>query len=90
MSGTWVTGRAATATPGLLIYIMVDSVAVTIDTITAHGGEIVQPMGADATEIIARFRESRGKRDRSLSATEQLALPVCSCAPAWRNRRSRR
>ena len=39
VSGTWVTGRPP-ATPGLLIYIMVDSVAATIDIITAHGGEI--------------------------------------------------
>jgi uncharacterized protein len=59
VSGTWVTGRPP-ATPGLLIYIMVDSVAATIDTITAHGGEIVQPIGADAPEITARFRDPGG------------------------------
>src|SRR5205807_8164107 len=47
VSGTWVTGRLA-ATPGLLIYIMVDSVAATIDTVVANGGEFVQPIGADA------------------------------------------
>src|SRR5207237_8304553 len=59
VSGTWVTGRPP-ATPGLLIYIMVDSVAATIDIITAHGGEIVQPIGADAPEITARFRDPGG------------------------------
>ena len=59
VSGTWVTGRPP-ATPGLLIYIMVDSVAATIDTLIAHGGELVQPIGADAPEITARFRDPAG------------------------------
>ena len=59
VSGTWVTGRPA-STPGLLIYIMVDNVAGTIDSIVAHGGEIVQPIGADAPEITARFRDPAG------------------------------
>jgi predicted enzyme related to lactoylglutathione lyase len=60
VSGTWVTGRPASAQPGLLIYIMVDSVAATIGDIIAHGGEIVQPVGADAPEITARFRDPAG------------------------------
>ena len=60
VSGTWVTGRAPATTPGLLIYIMVDSVAATIDVVIAHGGELVQPIGADAPEITARFRDPAG------------------------------
>ena len=60
VSGTWVTGRPAASQPGLLIYIMCDSVAGTIDAIAAHGGEIVQPIGADAPEITARFRDPAG------------------------------
>jgi predicted enzyme related to lactoylglutathione lyase len=60
VSGTWVTGRPPATTPGLLIYIMVDSVAATIDTIIAQGGELVQPIGADAPEITARFRDPAG------------------------------
>jgi predicted enzyme related to lactoylglutathione lyase len=59
VSGTWVTGRPP-ATPGLLIYIMVDSVAATIDALVAQGGELVQPIGADAPEITARFRDPAG------------------------------
>jgi predicted enzyme related to lactoylglutathione lyase len=39
---------------------MCDSVAETIDSIVAHGGEIVQPIGADAPEITARFRDPAG------------------------------
>jgi predicted enzyme related to lactoylglutathione lyase len=57
VSGTWVLGRPPAAKPGLLFYIMVDSVAATIDAVVAHGGEIAQPIGADAPEITARFRD---------------------------------
>ncbi len=59
-SGSWVVGRPPASQPGLLIYVMVDSVAATIDAITANGGEIVQPIGADAPEITARFRDPGG------------------------------
>jgi len=60
VSGTWVLGRAPAASPGLLIYVMVDSVAATVDAVVANGGEIVQPIGADAPEITARFRDPAG------------------------------
>jgi predicted enzyme related to lactoylglutathione lyase len=36
---------------------MVDSVAATVDAVVAHGGDIVQPIGADAPEITPRFRD---------------------------------
>ena len=60
VSGTWVIGRKASAEPGLLIYIMVDSVAATIDAVIASGGEIVQPIGMDAPEVTARFSDPAG------------------------------
>ena len=60
VSGTWVVGRPPATSPGLLFYIMVDSVAATIDSVIAHGGVIVQPIGADAPEITARFRDPGG------------------------------
>jgi predicted enzyme related to lactoylglutathione lyase len=60
VSGTWVLGRPPAAKPGLLFYIMVDSVAASVDAVVAHGGEIVQPIGADAPEITARFRDPGG------------------------------
>jgi|SRR5579864_1874816 len=60
VSGTWVLGRPAASTPGLLVYIMVDSAAATVDRIVAHGGEVVQPIGVDAPEITARFRDPGG------------------------------
>ena len=60
VSGTWVTGRPPMSAVGLLIYIMVDSVADTIGTVVAAGGDITQPIGADAPEITARFRDPAG------------------------------
>jgi uncharacterized protein len=60
VSGTWVVGRPPSREPGLLLYIMVDSVAATIDAVKAHGGELVQPIGVDAPEITARFRDPAG------------------------------
>jgi predicted enzyme related to lactoylglutathione lyase len=42
VSGTWVTDRPPMTDVGLLFYIMVDSVAVTVDAVVANGGEIVQ------------------------------------------------
>ena len=60
VSGTWVVARPPASQPGLLVYIMVDSVAATCDAIVGHGGEIVQPIGADAPEVTARFRDPGG------------------------------
>jgi predicted enzyme related to lactoylglutathione lyase len=60
VSGDWVLKRPPSTTPGLLIYIMVDSVAKTVEAVVANGGEIVQTIGADAPEITARFRDPAG------------------------------
>ncbi len=60
VSGAWVLGRPPASEPGLLLYIMVDSVAAAVEAVIAEGGEIVQPIGADAPEITARFRDPGG------------------------------
>jgi uncharacterized protein len=60
VSGTWVTGRPPSTEAGLLFYIMVDSVAETIGSVVAQGGELVQPIGGDAPEVTARFRDPAG------------------------------
>jgi uncharacterized protein len=60
VSGAWVTGRPAATDPGLMLYIMVDDAAATVEAITANGGEIVQPIGVDAPEVTARFRDPGG------------------------------
>lgn len=60
VSGAWVTGRPPAAKPGLLVYVMVDNVEATIKAVVANGGTIVQPLGADAPEITARFADPAG------------------------------
>ena len=60
VSGTWVTGRQPASDPGLLLYVMVDDAEATVEAIVAHGGELVQPIGGDAPEITARFRDPGG------------------------------
>jgi predicted enzyme related to lactoylglutathione lyase len=60
VSGTWVTGRQPASDPGLLLYVMVDDAEATVEAIVAQGGELVQPIGGDAPEITARFRDPGG------------------------------
>jgi predicted enzyme related to lactoylglutathione lyase len=57
--GTWVLGRPPTTEPGLLVFIVVDDVAATIDAITQEGGEIVRSIGEETPEI-GRFRDPAG------------------------------
>jgi len=75
VSGTWVKGRPPARDPGFVIYIMVDDVRTAVDAVTANGGEIVQPIGVDAPEITARFRDPGGNvlglyQEPSSSATK--------------------
>jgi uncharacterized protein len=60
VSGTWVTGRKAATEPSVLVHIMVDNAAATLELIIANGGKIVQPIGMDAPEITARFSDPAG------------------------------
>ena len=64
VSGSWVLGRPPMREVGLLVYIMVDSVAATLEEVVANGGEIVQPIGGDAPEITARFRDPSSPASR--------------------------
>ena len=72
VSGSWAQGRKPMSEAGLLIYIMVDDMQATLTRVTAAGGEIAQPVGADAPEITARFRDPGGNilglyQERSLA-----------------------
>jgi predicted enzyme related to lactoylglutathione lyase len=60
VSGAFVLGRPPAAAPGLMVYIWVESASATVTAILANGGEIVQPIGGDAPEITARFRDPGG------------------------------
>ena len=60
VSGTWVLNRKPHTESGLLIYIMVDDVAATIEAIIANGGKVVEPMSGNAPEFIATFSDLSG------------------------------
>ena len=75
VSGAWVLGRPPAERPGLLLYVMVDSVAATMDAVVANGGVIIQPIGVDAPEITARFRDPVGNGQGCLSAGSATRIP---------------
>ena len=60
VSGTWVTGRPPSKDIGILIYIMVDNAAATIDRSLQMPDRLWQPIGADAPEITASFKDPAG------------------------------
>jgi predicted enzyme related to lactoylglutathione lyase len=60
VSGTWRTDRNPSVEIGILVHIMVDDMEVTIKKVKDHGGTIVQPVGMDAPEITAHFRDPSG------------------------------
>ena len=60
VSGTWRLDRKPSTEVGLLVHIMVDDIEVTIKKIIEQGGTIVQPVGIDAPEITAWFRDLSG------------------------------
>lgn len=74
VSGTWVAGRTAyTGDPGVVVHIMVEDAAATLEAITARGGTVVQPIDPAAAEIFAYFRDPDGNlfgvyQERTLAA----------------------
>ncbi len=60
VNGAWRLDRKAATPPTLMLHIMVDDIEASIQAIVANGGEIVQPVGADAPEITAQFRDPAG------------------------------
>ncbi|HEX4343996.1 MAG TPA: MarR family transcriptional regulator [Solirubrobacteraceae bacterium] len=60
VSGTWVLGRPPSKVAGLLVYVMVDDVAATIERVLAHGGALVAQVGGEAPEITARIADPAG------------------------------
>lgn len=60
VSGTWVTGRPSSPSPGFLIYVMVDDIPATLESIVRNGGTVVNLPGVDAPEMTARFADPDG------------------------------
>jgi predicted enzyme related to lactoylglutathione lyase len=60
VSGTWRADRKPVEEIGLLVHIMVDDIENTMQNVKTHGGTIVRPVGLDAPEITAWFRDPSG------------------------------
>jgi len=62
VSGSWVTGRSPRSDPGMLTYVMVDSIEATVAKITSKGGKVVTPRTAIGTsgEAYATFLDPAG------------------------------
>jgi len=60
VSGTWRTDRKPATEIGLLVHIMVDDIEKSIQAVINNGGTIVQPVGLEAPEITARFKDPTG------------------------------
>src|SRR2546423_15399248 len=61
VSGTWVLNRKPMTEVGLLIYVMVDSVADTIEKVTAAGGGIVPLIAGGGPQITHTFLNYSGQ-----------------------------
>ena len=61
VSGTWIIGRPPSSEPGVLVYMMVESVAQTLEKIADAGGETVMPLTVQGEgEAFATFRDPAG------------------------------
>ncbi len=58
MTAPSVVARWSTWAPELRSLLRI--VAATLDAVIAHSGAVAQPVGADAPEITARFRDPAG------------------------------
>jgi uncharacterized protein len=61
VSGTWVTDRVPSSEPGLLLYVIVESVQQSLEKIVDAGGAIVTPLTPQGEgEAFATFRDPAG------------------------------
>jgi uncharacterized protein len=60
VSGAWVLDRPPAIEPGLMVYIMVADAVAAVEAVVATGGEIVQPIDPNASEVFAWFRDPAG------------------------------
>ena len=76
VSGSWVLGRPPMREVGLLVYIMVDSVAATLEEVLANGGEIVHRSGCpgDYGAVSGSVGASAARRPRPQPRPDQTLI----------------
>jgi uncharacterized protein len=62
VSGSWVLGRVPSTSPGILTYIMVDSIEATLESLLQAGAQVVTPLTPLGTpgEAYATFADPAG------------------------------
>jgi predicted enzyme related to lactoylglutathione lyase len=85
VSGGWVMSRKPMMEAGLLIYIMVDSVAATVDAVIANGGKLVATDRHGRAGNHCAIQRSGRKRNGPLSAAGVTEV-VYENAIFWRMR----
>ncbi len=60
MIGQWVTDRPAVVDSGPLLWINVDAIDATLDSVRSSGGEVLAPPSADGPRWLATIRDPGG------------------------------
>jgi len=62
VSGAWVLGRPPAREPGMLVYVMVESIDATLSTVSKAGGQTVTPRTEldPSGQAFATFRDPSG------------------------------
>ena len=74
--GRWIIGRMVSREPGLLPYFYVDNIDTAVESVTAHGGEVVRPpypegnlwvatVSDPAVNVIGLWQQGRRKADHA-------------------------
>jgi predicted enzyme related to lactoylglutathione lyase len=58
--GRWVTCRAASREPGIMLYIYVDRIEDVVERVSTRGGEIIKPPYPEGDLWVATFRDPAG------------------------------
>jgi predicted enzyme related to lactoylglutathione lyase len=60
VSGAWVLGRRPAAEAGIIVYVMVANARKASEAVVAAGGQIVQPIDPDSSEVHLIFSDPAG------------------------------
>jgi uncharacterized protein len=60
MIGQWVTDRPAATDAGTLLWINVDGIDATLDSVRSSGGEVLEPPSSDGPRWLATIRDPGG------------------------------
>ena len=60
VSGTWVLGKPPASQDNLLVYIMVEDMRKSLETVVSNGGKLVQEVDPKSRVVVAKFSDPSG------------------------------